>query len=128
MNIKNLQAIADLCRTIPQEKFNMMRYRKGDCITPECNSVGCVLGHSTVLDSGTLPRHSDGNINFELWGERFTGLRDNSPESRWCFGGFWWGCDNSPIGAAKRIEYLLAGKELPDMTSAHTADMVTMYS
>jgi hypothetical protein len=128
MNTKNLKAIATLCRTLSQKDFNMRYYRMGDSSTSECGSVGCVLGHATVLDQGELPLNKNGNINFEEWGEIFTGLRMYSREWRWCFANFWAGQDNTPLGAAARIDYLLAGREVPNMFSGPTAEMVAMYS
>ena len=128
MNIKNLQAIADLCRTIAQESFNMRNYRhQDDKTSAECGSVGCVVGHATVLETGELPRDGEGNILFTRWSEGFTGMNVDSPEWRWCFGAMWEGFDNTPEGAAKRIEYMLAGNPVKNLYF-YTAEAVETYS
>jgi hypothetical protein len=108
----------------------MWVFRTEQRTAPECNSVGCALGHATRLETGDLPRYADGNISFVGWSEIFTGLREISPEWGWCFWGTWGEHDDTPLGAAKRIEYLLEGKPLPDLLSltGPTAEMVEMYS
>jgi hypothetical protein len=128
MNIKNLRAIAALCRDIPQDKFDMGLYRSEDHTTPECGSAGCVLGHATRLETGELPRRWDGSIDFEEWSESFTGLQHESHSFEWCFSSDWERYDNSPLGAAKRIEWMLKGNEVPNMFNGPTAEMVAMYS
>jgi hypothetical protein len=105
MNKENLQRMADHIRTIPQEKFGMAYYRRGDRHTAECNSLGCVLGHCTVLDSGELPRFSNGSIDFIAWEESFTGTTQE--EWDWCFSGNWAEVDDTSEGASLRIEWLI---------------------
>jgi hypothetical protein len=107
MNRDNLQRMADFIRTIPQEAFDMGAFRKGQKITPECDSVGCVIGHCTVLDPNPdeIPRwHDGGMIEYDEWSLNFTGL---DVEWDWCFNSDWTLADNSPKGAALRIEWLL---------------------
>jgi hypothetical protein len=128
MKTQNLRAIAALCRTLPESNFNMEFFRLEQSTTPECESIGCVIGHSTILETGTLPRNAEGIIKFKLWSESFTGIQADSREWRWCFSSAWAETDNSPLGAAKRIEYMLAGKWLPETFSGTTAKMVAMYS
>jgi hypothetical protein len=106
MNKENLKLMVEHIRTIPQEMFDMSDYRNGQAKTPECDSVGCVLGHCTVLDPSPLPRKGFGSsIDFHAWSDGFTGLIGN--EWGWCFSGGWIGTDNTPEGAALRIEWLL---------------------
>jgi hypothetical protein len=118
MNRENLQRMADYIRTIPQEKFDMSIYRSGQEETPECDSIGCVVGHCTILDSEELPMvFYSKNIDFYTWSEQFTGLiktdssmpewRLHGPEWMWCFDTYWAATDNTPGGAARRIEWLL---------------------
>ncbi len=113
MNRENLQRMADYIRTIPAENFDMYVYREGDhsiqYLSPECKTVGCVIGHCTILDVENLPRNGDGSgsILFATWSETFTGLEVCSKEWDWCFSYSWSTVDNSPEGAARRIEYLL---------------------
>jgi len=115
MNRENLQRMADYIKTIPQEKFDMGKYRDtNDIKTHECNSVGCVIGHCTILDKNPLPifKNTDG-IRFTDWSEVFTGLNGASDEWGWCFASEWYDVDNTPTGAAKRIEWML-DNDLPE--------------
>ena len=98
--------MADHIRTIPQGVFDMEGFREGQHITPECDSVGCVLGHCVGLDPNPdgIARWEDEGINFFKWSANFTGL---SVGWAWCFSGKWVRTDNTPKGAALRIEWLL---------------------
>ena len=112
MNRKNLNRMADYIETIPQEKFNMATYRTGELLKHECDTVGCVLGHCTILDKRPLPILRSGNINFYAWSIKFTGLGPFSNEWRYLFASGWGAVDNTPIGAANRIRHFLE-KGLP---------------
>jgi len=111
--------MADYIRTVPPEKFDMFDYRIDAESKKEhlCNSVGCVIGHCTALDNEIdLPRLSDGLIDFDTWSEFFTGLYIGNEEGfgmwYWCFASTWSKTDNTPEGAALRIEWLIK-KGLP---------------
>lgn len=108
-NVANLNRMADYIETIPQEKFDMVDFRKDDLPTEyECNTVGCIIGHCTILDEmSNMPKYPDGWINFFLWSKQFTGLELNSDFWRWCFSGSWVSVDNTPTGAARRIRYTI---------------------
>jgi hypothetical protein len=105
MNRENLQRMADYIRTVPKEKFSMIFYRTKGQDSRECNSIGCVIGHCTVLDPRPLPIDPFGNIEFDEWSFDFTGV--DSSEWGWCFHSDWSTRDNTPTGAADRIEWLL---------------------
>ena len=111
MNRENLQRMADYIRTVPPENFNMELWRTpGSEFTPECNSVGCVIGHCTVLDTPErLKTHLLGSYNFNWysWSGYFTGIGSWMKEWNWCFDFQWHNTDNTPTGAADRIEWLL---------------------
>lgn len=107
MNRENLQRMADHIRTVPQEKFDMDVYRDNDSLSHECNTVGCVIGHCTVLDKEPLPPLSYICIDFTVWSERFTGIDSVADAWHWCFSSHWSHVDNTPTGAALRIEWLL---------------------
>jgi hypothetical protein len=114
MNKVNLQRMADHIRTVSQDQFDMDYYRMfEDETSAECNSVGCVIGHCTILDVDNLVRYNDGTIDFGTWSENFTGLKITSSEWTWCFSSLWADVDNTPCGAASRIEYLIACGSVP---------------
>jgi len=100
--------MADYIRTVPQKSFTMDTYRisSGD-ESAKCNSVGCVIGHCTILDEQLFNRLSPYGI-FEQWSYLFTELFQDSPQWDWCFNGLWSYCDDTPTGAADRIEWLLS--------------------
>jgi hypothetical protein len=106
---RNLKRMANYVKNIPQEVFGMRSWRKGENIDPECSSIGCVVGHCTILDKSKfgLPRYINNEINFQVWSERFTGLSYELEEWDWCFNSDWAHVDNTPLGAAKRIEWFL---------------------
>lgn len=107
MNRENLRRMADYIATVPQSDFTMVRYRlSGDRVSHKCGSVGCVVGHCTVLDNAkNIPVNEMREIDFGLWSERFTGLTGDQWD--WCFSDEWTYADNTPEGASKRINYLL---------------------
>lgn len=109
MNRENLQKLADFIKTVPQEIFDMEDIRRGQTQEPKCDSVGCVIGHATVLFEGELPRHVRGNtIDFPTFWRQFSGLElENYDTSYWIVSASWRHVDNTPIGASKRIEWLL---------------------
>lgn len=113
MNKANLQRMVDHLCTISDNQFDMRGYRlNGDKASPECNSVGCVIGHCTVLDSENVKQNylnSDtGIIKFTDWSYDFTGLHGYLWD--FCFGGAWVDTDNTIEGAIKRIESVINGE------------------
>src|SRR5690242_9122945 len=108
MKRKNLQALADYLKTLPQEVFDMEDIRTGQKETAECDSVGCVIGHATVLFEQDLPRYISENIDFPKFWQKFSGLMlEDYDSSYWIVASTWSQVDNTPIGASKRIEWLL---------------------
>ena len=109
MNKENLLKMAEYIETIPQEKFDMSKYRTDDYNTIECNSVGCVIGHCVILDPNPelIPRFLNGGIVFERWSSSFIGFSPFAYSWKWCFDAAWTKIDNTPQGAAKRIRYLV---------------------
>jgi len=108
----NLQLMADHLKiNVNQENFHMGKYRgKDDFSNPECGSVGCAVGNCTVLDSENVMynfTYPYDRIEFTAWSEEFTGIYRGKKEWHWCFGSRWSKTDNTPTGAALRIEWLL---------------------
>lgn len=111
MNRENLQRMADYIKTIPERRFNMQFYGSNFNTTPECNSVGCVVGHCSVFASEKDVKkftHKDTQgFDFVKWSEKFSGLKAGGKKWSWCFSGSWSLSDNTAKGASKRIEWLL---------------------
>jgi hypothetical protein len=118
MNTENLIKAAAYIRTVPQEKFDMSVWRDNRSERPEneCNSVGCAVGHCTFLDpniKSVAKRHERlfNGFNFWEWSLEFFDLGNN--QWNWCFDYEWGEVDNTPEGAALRIEWLI-NHGLPD--------------
>ena len=112
MKRENLQRMADhLKNNVIPENFHMGEYRGDDDLSnPVCGSVGCTVGNCTVLDAENVIKNftdTDGEIEFGDWSEYFTGLLGGEDEWSWCFDSTWSKTDNTPTGAALRIEWLL---------------------
>ena len=113
MKRENLQLMADhLKNNVNQDNFDMYEYRTDDydLSNPVCGSVGCTVGTCTVLDVENVMNNfikSNGKIDFGAWSEDFTGMYWTEAEWGWCFHSKWKTTDNTPTGAALRIEWLL---------------------
>jgi hypothetical protein len=107
MNKVNLLRMADHIETIPQKDFNMFEYRSGGGYYDEieCNSVGCAVGHCTILDSENIKKNfmdKYGSIEFTYWSKVFTEVTNNL-QWEYLFSYAWVNVDNTPQGTAKRI-------------------------
>lgn len=116
MNKENLQKLATglAYGTVPEGvKFNMRRftgYRDGRrwCAT-DCGTAGCALGHAPFFG---FEKSSD-----EYWlkyCKRHFGVSLNDDKWDWLFSSCWARVDNTRLGAAKRIQYLI-DNGLPDV-------------
>lgn len=108
MNKENLLRMVDYIETVPQDMFDMKHYRGsgGNQIEAECDGVGCIIGHCIHLDAPeNIPRDSEGQIMFTLWSINFTDVE--SEEWKYLFYPSWCNIDNTPIGAAKRIRWVV---------------------
>lgn len=113
--------MADYIETVPQEVFDMSNirgsiYDTGFNLTPECNTVGCIIGHCTILAPELIKHYPlTKSIKFIKWSEDFTGLTHfpYHKEWEWLFEASWGTIDNTPTGAAKRIRHFVE-HGLPD--------------
>lgn len=107
----NLKKLADFIRTVPQEKFSMFAYRGDeDEFTHECNTIGCALGYAPQVLYDNLqdvPKYPDSRIRFEKISDEKLGIISFSYAFAWMFSLRWTGVDNTPTGAADRIEWFL---------------------
>lgn len=101
----NLEKLAKALETVPQEQFGMRAFNSAR-LPPEraypCGTVACALGWSPV--------YVEPPVGYEGWleyGERVFGIGPLETEWEWCFGGGWRHYDDTPLGASKRIRYML---------------------
>lgn len=124
MNSENLQKLADRLTTVGQEQFDMgifwaYKDEDGDEVSaldlaeiirgdaPKCPTAACALGHAATI----FPLEEKGWLSF---GERVFEVNPCSREWDWCFSGTWDKFDNTPTGAAKRIQYLIDHGQAPE--------------
>ena len=94
MNTERLKQLRNLIIQVPNDLFDMSYFRKAWDVSRlhECKTVGCLLGHSTVLD---LPenvdkfRNENGFIDFKKWGESFYEMEIGTNAWDFIFNGFW---------------------------------------
>jgi len=68
----------------------------------DCGSVGCAIGHGPYAG---IPKRLD--EDWDEYSERVFGISFPSMEWGWCFVSSWVYVDNTPDGAADRIEWML---------------------
>ena len=136
MNKENLLRMAEFIVTIPETNFDIRFWDKdiSDEERNECGSICCVVGHCVSLDTRTnlLEIYGDKDIDGQTifdhrqWSYDFTNL--HGYEWDWCFSANWYSVDNTPIGASKRIKYLLKDG-LPSHwgRDRYTPDIVKLY-
>lgn len=107
MNIQNLSILADHLSAASQTGFDMYEFmvdEDGHALQPkrhDCGTVACAIGHGPK--AGLAVEEFD--RSWYLYSERVFGLSDRG--WTWCFGSEWEAIDNTPAGAAKRIQYLI---------------------
>jgi hypothetical protein len=106
--LANLRTLAEKLKTLTEDncKYFSMRQFSPQHMEPahtihNCNSVGCAIGHGPRLGIEPLP-HED----WHEYGGRCFGAH-NDDVWDWCFSADWSDTDNTPQGAAARIEYML---------------------
>jgi hypothetical protein len=111
MNKQRLLDAADWAeKNIDPKMFDMSDYRTGDKNKPECDSVGCMVGHLTAIDAENveenyLNRYRD--IKFEQWSKDYFELEDY--EWDYLFNETWAELDNTLEGAIARMRRLASG-------------------
>lgn len=113
MNLINLKRMYNhILLNVPQEKINMKVYRgENDFFNHECGTVGCVLGHCTILDKyENIPFNKNNEILFDEWCKNFTGLGNYSINWDWCFSGFW---PDDKEQILLRLKYLINNQSVP---------------
>lgn len=133
MKKKNLLKLANyLENNVTQEMFDMKLYRmdsKGNSVIytskAECGTVGCALGYGPFV-IGLETKEEDfirGSnyhyLAFYYYCKRVFNLDSDINSERWefLFGSDWVNHDNTPLGAAARIRYLVEGNSLKGFDS-----------
>lgn len=100
VNKENINRLLEFIPTIPDANFDMNAFRRGDRTEHVCNSVGCIIGHATVLDTPenlkTFISYDNGwgclAIDFEDWADDFFGLtyaKEDVKIWEYLFSGMW---------------------------------------
>ena len=84
--------------------FDMGLFSNG--VGHECGTVGCVLGHAASV-IGRSAREGWIGFSDRAFGLRAFGSSHSANCWAWCFSCAWKGTDNTPHGAASRIEWML---------------------
>ncbi|WNN12314.1 hypothetical protein MA9V2_065 [Chryseobacterium phage MA9V-2] len=118
INKENLKRAAEYIATIDHKVFSMAVYRSDSVATTECKSVGCVVGHCTILDAENVRDNHTYNatfagksINWTAWTKEFFGVETYTVMWRYLFGALWADCKwtNTPEHAVYRINKVLNG-------------------
>jgi hypothetical protein len=141
MNKDNLLKLAAFLKVLPQEEFHMHHFRQTIASVcngtnkytdffsiDNCGSVGCAMGwapfvqglETEVADfsdcaSVTLSDISsvEKTLDFNSYCKRIFGFESDHVVWDWCFASDWEDVDNTPVGAALRIEFAVEhGKEV----------------
>lgn len=104
----NLRKLANYLKTIPQDRFDMNFFaaKKGMVIPMEkydCGTVCCAAGHGPHAG---IP-FAEEDYCWEGYTQRVFGVNYFDDAYMWMFSAGWAAIDNSPQGAAKRIEMFL---------------------
>lgn len=93
MNVENLKEMYNhILLNVPEERLDMWAYRLNcSWATPECNSVGCIIGHCTALANNLQDYMEEDEIEgprikFYQWSIDFLGIpTDDYHDSLWNF-------------------------------------------
>ena len=110
MNKQRLLDAADWAeKNINPEIFDMGDYRTGQTIKPECDSVGCMVGHLTAIDvENVMDNYIDCyRINFYEWSMDY--FEVDLLQWKYLFDAWWAHEDNTLEGAIARMRRLANG-------------------
>ncbi len=113
---RNLKRTRKHIAEVNGSMINMDNYRFDDSgrYNPECGSIGCIVGHATVLDAKNVIKNftNKKGIKFSLWSEEFFGIYRESYLWNYLFG-----YNNPDIKDYHlyRMDYIIAGNEAPNI-------------
>lgn len=124
INRKNLQKLTSFLAhgELPKEvEFDMGCYTDGDERSTTCGSAGCAIGFAPF--AGIRKFTSE---QFGPYADR-TLIHYGMAARLWCFSPSWVGVDDTPKGAAKRIQYFL-DNGIDKWSGNYDADAKRLYA
>ena len=125
MNIENMKiAIAFLNNLPTSEKFSLDTYMSDGSDAyeykniNECGTSACVIGWTPSMPGMPTPRLE----SWDDYSEKVYGIGFDSKAWCWCFAPRWECIDNTPKGAAARMQYLLDNPALNDFGYMYDID------
>ncbi len=116
INKKNLKRTREHIAEVNGSMLNMDYYRHDALVdrNPECKSIGCIIGHATILDAKNVMKNftNKDRIKFTSWSKDFFGTARGSALWTYLFG-----YRNPDIKDYHlyRMDYILAGNKTPDI-------------
>lgn len=121
--IVNLRQLATYLSALPDGygQFDMGNYRAKGAIVDgaagfprklnDCGTVACALGHGP--NAGIAPEGSRTWLAYSSDHFISPSQDETEPYWEWCFSGLWMDSDNTPKGAAARINWMLDHDGIP---------------
>ncbi|PMD95538.1 hypothetical protein BWI97_14375 [Siphonobacter sp. BAB-5405] len=109
----NLLQLAEyLIRGELKARFSMDQFAEQQYGHTECGTVGCAVGHGPHAGIHKLANESWVEYSYRCFVMDSDAKKNDSNESEvspwnWCFGASWSEFDNTAVGAARRIVYML---------------------
>lgn len=106
----NLRKLADFLKALPvdYDSFDMATFHRPKWGDSECGTVACALGHGPMAGIGEVLW-----FDWDLYAWDHFGI-DRGMAWIWLFGLQWTSVDNTPHGAAARIEWFLKFGGIPE--------------
>ncbi len=117
INKKNLKRARKHIANVSASMIRMENYRDRPPTKekPECDTVGCIVGHATILDAYNVIKNFTnkyGGIDFTLWSKDFFGIDRKSYLWNYLFGQQHLNIKDYHL---HRMDYILAGNKAPDI-------------
>ncbi len=116
INKKNLKRTREHIAEVNGSMLNMEYYRYDALVNrnPECNSIGCIIGHATTLDAKNVTDNFTNKygIRFESWSRKFFGTGKDLYLWTYLFGNQH---PNIKDYHLYRMDYILAGNKVTDI-------------
>ncbi len=126
INLKNLKRTREHIAEVNGSMIRMNHYREGPYYNPKCDSIGCIIGHATILDAKNVKDNFTyyNGIDFTLWSKDFFGIDRNSYLWNYLFGQEHPGIKDYHL---HRMDYILAGNKAPNILDKVLYSYVLLY-